>query len=86
LSEGDAFSLDETSFRSEKTRHRTQTVALNGALLQQEKQLIETALAQSRGRVSGPNGAASKLGIPSRTLDSKIKRLKINKSRFKDPP
>jgi formate hydrogenlyase transcriptional activator len=86
LSEGDAFSLDETWFRSEKTRYSTPAAALHGALLQQEKQLIETALAQSRGRVSGPNGAATKLGVPSRTLDSKIKRLKINKSRFKDPP
>jgi hypothetical protein len=34
---------------------------------------------------SGPAGAAVKLGLPSRTLDSKIKQLKINKSRFKDP-
>ena len=30
-------------------------------------------------------GAAEKLGIPTRTLDSKIKRLGINKFRFKDP-
>jgi formate hydrogenlyase transcriptional activator len=84
LSEGDAFSLDETWFRSEKTRHTAPTVALNGTLLQQEKELIEAALAKSRGRVSGPNGAATKLGVPSKTLDSKIKRLKINKSRFKE--
>jgi hypothetical protein len=35
-------------------------------------------------RVSGPGGAAEKLGIPARTLDSKIKRLRINKFRFKD--
>jgi formate hydrogenlyase transcriptional activator len=85
LSEGDAFSLDETWFRSEKTRYSTSTVPLDGTLLKQEKKLIEGALAESRGRVSGPKGAATKLGVPSRTLDSKIKRLKINKSRFKDP-
>jgi formate hydrogenlyase transcriptional activator len=85
LSEGDAFALDETWFRSEKTRYSTPAVALNGTLLHQEKELIEAALAESQGRVSGPNGAATKLGVPSRTLDSKIKRLKINKSRFKDP-
>jgi formate hydrogenlyase transcriptional activator len=46
--------------------------------------MIETALARSNGRISGPAGAAAKLGVPARTLDSKIKRLKINKSRFKD--
>jgi len=85
LSEGDSFALDETWFKLENTRDTTPKVALDGALLQQEKQLIEAALAESRGRVSGPTGAATKLGVPSRTLDSKIKRLKINITRFKDP-
>jgi len=45
--------------------------------------MIETALAASHGQVSGPSGAANKLGMPSRPLDSKIKRLKINAYRFK---
>jgi formate hydrogenlyase transcriptional activator len=45
--------------------------------------MIEAALAGSRGRISGPEGAAAKLGLPTRTLDSKIKRLGINKFRFK---
>ena len=85
LSEGDTFSLDETWFRPDESRYTTPTVALNGTLLRQEKEMIESALAESRGRVSGPNGAATKLGVPARTLDSKIKRLKISKSRFKDP-
>jgi PAS domain S-box-containing protein len=48
-----------------------------------EKQAIEAALAGARGRISGPSGAAAKLGIPPSTLDSKIKTLKINKHRFK---
>ena len=47
--------------------------------------MIEAALAESHGRISGPAGAAAKLGLPARTLDSKIKRLKINKYRFKVP-
>src|SRR3989454_5774581 len=85
LSEGDTFSLDETWFRPDEPRYSTPTVALNGTLLRQEKEMIESALAESRGRVSGPNGAATKLGVPARTLHSKIKRLKISKSRFKDP-
>jgi formate hydrogenlyase transcriptional activator len=83
LSEGDIFSVDETWLRAE-ARSASPTLALNGALLRQEKEIIEAALAQSQGRVSGPRGAASKLGVPPQTLDSKIKRLKINKSRFKD--
>lgn len=48
-----------------------------------EKKIIEAALADAQGRVSGPSGAAAKLGIPATTLDSKIKALKINKHRFK---
>jgi len=49
----------------------------------EEKKAIEAALAEAQGRISGPSGAAAKLGIPSSTLDSKIKSLKINKNRFK---
>jgi formate hydrogenlyase transcriptional activator len=44
--------------------------------------MIEAALAQSQGRVSGPTGAAAKLGIPRQTVESKIKALGIDKHRF----
>jgi PAS domain S-box-containing protein len=49
----------------------------------QEKAIIEAALAECGGRVSGPLGAAARLGVPGSTLESKIKSLKINKNRFK---
>ena len=52
-------------------------------LAPQEKAMIEAALRESGGRVSGPSGAAAKLGIPGSTLESKIRSLKINKNRFK---
>jgi transcriptional regulator with GAF, ATPase, and Fis domain len=48
-----------------------------------EKEMIEAALKESRGRVFGPDGAALKLGIPRSTLESRIRSLKINKHRFK---
>jgi transcriptional regulator with GAF, ATPase, and Fis domain len=48
-----------------------------------EREMIEAALAECNGRVSGPRGAAVVLGIPQSTLDSKIKALKIDKQRFK---
>ena len=51
--------------------------------LRKEREMIEGALAESQGRFRGPAGAAEKLGLPARTLDSKIKRLKINKYRYK---
>jgi transcriptional regulator with GAF, ATPase, and Fis domain len=49
----------------------------------QAKEILEAALAEARGRVSGPSGAAAKLGRPPATLESKIRSLKINKYRFK---
>jgi predicted ATPase/GAF domain-containing protein len=49
----------------------------------QEKAIIEAALRECGGRVSGQSGAAAKLGMPGTTLESKIKSLKINKNRFK---
>jgi transcriptional regulator with PAS, ATPase and Fis domain len=48
-----------------------------------ERQIIETALAESGGRVYGTNGAAAKLRVPPSTLDSKIKKLRIRKNHFK---
>jgi PAS domain S-box-containing protein len=48
-----------------------------------EKEIIEAALTQTGGRVSGPSGAAVLLGVPRQTLESKIANLGINKHRFK---
>jgi PAS domain S-box-containing protein len=48
-----------------------------------ERKTIEAALAQSRGRISGPRGAAATLGLPPSTLETRIKKLKIRKNRFK---
>jgi len=52
-------------------------------LTAREREMIESALRESGGRVSGPTGAAAKLGIARSTLESKISSLKINKYRFK---
>jgi formate hydrogenlyase transcriptional activator len=45
--------------------------------------MIESALQECRGHISGSNGAAAKLGIPRQTLESKITKLGINRHRFK---
>ena len=55
---------------------------LPDTLQNQEREIIETALAESKGKVAGPEGAAAKLGIPRSTLDTKIKQLGIKKYRF----
>jgi PAS domain S-box-containing protein len=61
-------------------------LALSGTLAAPEKAIIEEALRVSGGRVFGPSGAAARLGIPRSTLESKIRALKINKSRFRARP
>ena len=85
LSEDGTLAVDETWLKREPAQNPVRPRTLDGALLRQEKEMIEAALAESQGRISGPAGAAAKLGLPARTLDSKIKRLKINKYRFKAP-
>jgi len=56
---------------------------LGDALGQRERAMIEGALAETKGRVSGPSGAAAKLGVPRSTLESRIRSLGLNKNRFK---
>jgi len=82
--ETDTFSVDESwlSRQPHSTEPRG-TLELSHTLAAQEKQMIEAALRESGGRVSGPSGAAAKLGIHRSTLESKIASLKINKYRFK---
>ena len=72
------FSVDESWLSHERMASRH----LSDELVTQEKEIIEAALAQTGGRVSGPAGAAARLRMPASTLDSKIKSLKINKRRF----
>jgi len=78
------FSIDESwlSWQPLASEPKSRT-ELTRKLASQEKEMIEAALRESGGRVSGPSGAAAKLGVPGSTLDSKIRSLKINKNRFK---
>jgi PAS domain S-box-containing protein len=77
------FSIDENWLRRESCQAQPASQPLSDKLLTQVKEMIEAALAESGGRVSGRLGAAAKLGIPPSTLESKIRSLKINKHRFK---
>jgi transcriptional regulator with GAF, ATPase, and Fis domain len=82
LCTGDAFRIDEAWLCSQESTRPELLTPLTETLQNQEKEMIETALAESNGRVAGPNGAAAKLGIPRSTLDWKIKQLKIKKYKF----
>jgi formate hydrogenlyase transcriptional activator len=87
LCETEIFSIDESWLPKQPSLTEPKNpMELPGRLLAQEKDMIETALKQSRGRIFGPKGAAAKLGIPRSTLESKIRSLKIDKNRFKIDP
>jgi len=88
--EGEPFSVDETWLQHKSNQPSGRKVARAGILaadkkefVDRERKAIEAALAECQGRVSGPAGAAAKLGIPHQTLESKIASLGIDKRRFK---
>jgi formate hydrogenlyase transcriptional activator len=86
LCDDDTFSVDETWLKRKLPRESPLSMpasALGRLDAEQEKRIIEAALAETRGRIAGSSGAAAKLGIPRQTLDSKIRTLGINKNRFK---
>src|SRR5712671_143062 len=81
VADTDEFTVDESWL---STRPAVESrLGMSGALASHEKALIEDALRATGGRVFGPSGAAARLGIPRSTLESKIRALRINKSRFR---
>ena len=85
LCDTEVFSVDESWLSRASSSLQPASPTLSKKPAFQEKEVIEAALAETKGRVSGPKGAAAKLGIPSTTLESKIKSLKINKHQFRVP-
>ena len=87
LCETETFSIDESWLPRQPepflTAESKKQVELPRRLEEQERNMIEEALRASRGRVFGPAGAATKLGIARSTLESRIKSLKIDKNRFR---
>jgi transcriptional regulator with GAF, ATPase, and Fis domain len=94
LSAGETFTVDELWLFKESTQsgsgiptsapvqHERAPIPVQGET-RGEREIIEAALAESRGRVAGPSGAAARLNVPPSTLEYKIKSLKIRKSQFK---
>jgi len=83
--ETDVFSVDAGWFPATISLLREQSLTrpLGKRPAAEERELIEAALEEAQGRISGPSGAAAQLGMPPSTLESKIRTLKINKYRFK---
>ena len=93
LCDEETFSVDETWLPRKSNQLSGRPVPRAGTLAEdkreftdRERKAIEAALAECQGRVSGPRGAAAKLGIPHQTLESKIASLGIDKRRFKVSP
>jgi formate hydrogenlyase transcriptional activator len=85
LAESDVFRLEPGTLV-----HEPQTIATNSTMAfeaavphSQQRAEIEAALREARGRVSGRDGAAARLGVPASTLESRIRALKINKHLFR---
>ena len=83
LCETEYFTVDESWLSRESSRGHPGNQPLSEKVSTHEREIIEAALAEANGRVSGPSGAAARLGIPPSTLESKIRSLKIRKSRFR---
>jgi formate hydrogenlyase transcriptional activator len=83
LSDGETFAVDHSWFVKGSKEPIGPTIPFADEVAQHEKELIEAALKESKGRISGPSGAAARLGIARQTLDSRIKSLGIDKYRFK---
>jgi formate hydrogenlyase transcriptional activator len=91
LAEGDVLRIDERMLTagvrnaSQEARASAPATASSATLQDEEIRVIESALAATRGRVSGPGGAAVRLGVPATTLQSKIKKFGIDKFKFRSP-
>jgi transcriptional regulator with PAS, ATPase and Fis domain len=87
LCESDTFSVDESWLKYELPQEQRVAAGRERGLVRldagREKELIETALAECKGGIAGPGGAAEKLGIPRSTLESKIRTLRINEHLYK---
>jgi PAS domain S-box-containing protein len=83
LCDGEVFLVDPSWLVPASPNPTTPTIPLVADLAEREKAMIENALREAEGLISGPSGAAAKLGIPRQTLESKIRKLEINRHRFK---
>jgi formate hydrogenlyase transcriptional activator len=83
LCDGETFGIDESWLKRKPSQLSTRATGEVTTLAEGQRELIEAALAAAHGRVSGPSGAAAKLGIPRQTLEWKIKTLQIDRLSFR---
>jgi formate hydrogenlyase transcriptional activator len=84
LCDGETFHVDASWLKPTALSAKA-SVAFAADVAEREKAMIEDALRHSKGLIAGPSGAAAKLGLPRQTLESKIKKLRIDRYRYKTP-
>jgi formate hydrogenlyase transcriptional activator len=83
LSDGEEFRVDASWLTGAPAKPAVPSGSLAGDLAQRERPVIENALREAHGIIGGATGAAAKLGLPRQTLESKIRKLGIDRYRFK---
>jgi len=83
LSEGETFFAEEAWLTRVTPKPSAMSVPLVADLAGHEREVLEAALRKSGGVIGGPTGAALTLGIPRQTLESKLRKLGINRYQFK---
>ena len=83
LSDADVFRVVASWLTPDPAKSAVRGDSLAGDLAQRERALIEGALRETHGVIGGATGAAAKLGLPRQTLESKIRKLGIDRYRFK---
>jgi formate hydrogenlyase transcriptional activator len=83
LCDGDTFWVEEAWLSRVAQKPLSTSVPLVASLVEREREMLEAALREAEGVIGGPWGAATKLGIPRQTLESKIRKLGINRHSFK---
>src|SRR5580692_11432577 len=85
LCDGEIFCVDASWLTPVAPKTAASSVPLIEDLTEREKVMIENALRESGGLISGPTGAAAKLRLPRQTLESKIRKLGIDRHHLKTP-
>jgi formate hydrogenlyase transcriptional activator len=83
LCDSETFAVDEAWLKRKPPAPPSSIALATGVTTDAERKMIESALKASKGRISGPLGAAVKLNMPRQTLESKLKMLQINKHGYK---
>jgi len=79
LSEGNRLNPPLAELREEISRQPSDS---NGTLRDREREHIVEILRQTRGALSGPSGAAARLGLKRTTLQYKMQRLGISRTDY----